>query len=141
VADGPFGVMGCHRPASVRHLDAGADALSVDEVVLGDMGVPNSRLAPIVRLVYHWFGFTSGDPAVDGERPELGRELRGAHASRVLRALGVLSYPVYVYFSDHGELFVPRFDASSFPPLRPIGLVVRLVQKAAQQAFGLRPPA
>jgi uncharacterized protein (DUF362 family) len=141
VADGPFGVMGCHRPASVRHLYAGADALSVDEVVLGDMGVPDSRLAPIVRLVYHWFGFTSGEVAVDGERPALGRELRGAHASKVLRALGVLSYPVYVYFSDRGELFVPRFDVSSFPPLRPIGFAVRLVQKAAQQAFGLRPPA
>ena len=25
VADGPFGVMGCHRPADVRHLYAGAD--------------------------------------------------------------------------------------------------------------------
>jgi hypothetical protein len=45
-----------------------------------------------------------------------------------------------VYLSDHGELFVPAFDTSSFPPLRPIPAVVGLVQKAAQMAFGIRAP-
>jgi uncharacterized protein (DUF362 family) len=140
VAHGPFGVMGCHRPAQVRHLYAGADALSVDEVVLGDLGVEDTRLAPIVRQVYHWFGLSPADIPVDGERPRLGRELRGAHASKILRALGIVSYPVYVYFSDHGELFVPAFDAAAFPPLQPIGVVVGLVQKAAQIGFGIRPP-
>jgi uncharacterized protein (DUF362 family) len=141
VADGPFGVMGCHRPADVRCIYAGADALSVDEVVLGDLGVKDSRLAPIVRQVYHWFGLSPADLVVDGERPRLGRQLRGAHASRLLRGLGAVSYPVYVYLSDHGELFVPALDTASFPPLRPIPPAVRLVQKAAQWAFGIRAPA
>jgi uncharacterized protein (DUF362 family) len=140
VADGPFGVMGCHRPAHVRHIYAGADALSVDEVVLGDLGVPDSRLAPIVRLAYHWFGLTPADVPVDGVRPPLGESLRGAHASKLLRGLGIVSYPMYAYLSNHGELFVPAFDASSFPALRPIGPVVRLVQRAAQLAFGIRAP-
>jgi hypothetical protein len=140
VADGPFGVMGCHRPADVRYIYAGADALSVDEVVLKDLGVSDPRLAPIVRQVYHWFGLSPADVPVDGDRPPLGRLLRGAHASRLLRGLGAVSYPVYVYLSDHGELFVPAFDASSFPPLRPIPPVVGLVQKAAQRAFGIRAP-
>jgi len=140
VADGPFGVMGCHRPAGVRYIYAGADALSVDEVVLGDLGVRDPRLAPIVRQVYHWFGLSPADVPVDGDRPRLGQELRGAHASRLLRGLGAVSYPVYVYLSHHGELFVPAFDAASFPPLRPIPPLVGLVQKAAQLAFGLRAP-
>jgi uncharacterized protein (DUF362 family) len=140
VADGPFGVMGCHRPADVRYIYAGADALSVDEVVLGDLGVGDPRLAPIVRQVYHWFGLSPADVPVDGDRPQLGQELRGAHASRLLRWLGAVSYPVYVYLSDHGELFVPAFDAAAFPPLRPIPPVVGLVQKAAQRAFGIRAP-
>ena len=39
VADGPFGVMGCHSPADIRVVYAGADALSVDETVLDDLGV------------------------------------------------------------------------------------------------------
>jgi len=140
VADGPFGVMGCHRPADVRYIYAGADALSVDEVVLGDLGVGDPRLAPIVRRVYHWFGLSPAEIPVDGDRPPLGRQLRGAHASRLLRWLGAFSYPVYVYLSDHGELFVPAFDAASFPPLRPIPALVGLVQKAAQMAFGIRAP-
>ena len=140
VADGPFGVMGCHRPARVRYIYAGADALSVDEVVLGDLGVRDPRLAPIVRQVYHWFGLSPAAVSVDGTRPRLGQELRGAHASRLLRGLGAVSYPVYVYLSKHGELFVPAFDAATFPPLRPIPPLVRLVQKAAQLAFGLRAP-
>ena len=140
VADGPFGVMGCHRPADVRHIYAGADALSVDEVVLGDLGVSDPRLAPIVRQVYHWFGLSPADVPVVGARPPLGRELRGAHASKLLQGLGALAYPVYVYFSDHGELFVPAFDTAAFPPLHPISPVVGLVQKLAQQAFGIRAP-
>lgn len=140
VADGPFGVMGCHRPAHVRHIYAGADTLSVDEVVLGDLGVHDSRLAPIVRQVYHWFGLSPADIPVDGTRPALGEELRGAHASRLLRGLGTLSYPVYVYFSNHGELFVPAFDTAAFPPLHPINPAVGLVQKVAQRAFGIRAP-
>jgi hypothetical protein len=45
-----------------------------------------------------------------------------------------------VYLSDHGEVFVPALDVASFPPLRPIPPFVALVQKAAQQAFGIRAP-
>jgi uncharacterized protein (DUF362 family) len=141
VADGPFGVMGCNRPADVRHVYAGADALSVDEVVLGDLGVGESRLAPIVRQVYHWFGLSPTAVVVDGIRPDLGGALRGAHASTFLRALGAVSYPVYVYLSDHGELFVPAIDTTAFPALHPIGPLAGLVQRAAQRAFGIRPPA
>ena len=140
VADGPFGVMGCHRPADIRHIYAGADALSVDEVVLGDLGVRDARLAPIVRQVYHWFGLTPADIDVDGVRPELGTVLRGAHASKLLRGLGAVSYPVYVYLSDHGELFVPAIDTTAFPALHPVGPVAGLVQRAAQLAFGIRAP-
>ena len=140
VADGPFGVMGCHRPADVRYIYAGADALSVDEIVLGDLGVPDPRLAPIVHQVYHWFGLGRSKIPVDGDRPPLGRQLRGAHASKLLRGLGALSYPVYVYLSKRGELFVPAFDVASFPALRPIGPVVGLVQRATQRVFGIRAP-
>jgi uncharacterized protein (DUF362 family) len=140
VADGPFGVMGCHRPADIRHIYAGADALSVDEVVLGDLGVRDARLAPIVRQAYHWFGLSPADIAVDGVRPQLSEALRGAHASKLLRGLGAVSYPVYVYLSDHGELFVPAIDTTAFPALHPIGPVAGLVQRAAQLAFGIRAP-
>jgi uncharacterized protein (DUF362 family) len=140
VADGAFGVMGCSRPAEIRLIYAGADALSIDEVVLGDLGIQDPRLAPIVRRVYHWFALSEGDIPVVGVRPDLGADLRGAHASRILRALGIVSYPIYVYMSRRGELFVPRFDSTWFPPLQPISPVVSFVQKSAQRVFGLHAP-
>jgi uncharacterized protein (DUF362 family) len=141
VADGPFGVMGCHRPAAVRHLYAGADPLAVDEVVLEDLGIDDPRRAPIVRRAHHWFGLDRYRVAVDGVRPPLGAELRGAHASRMLRGLGTLSYPIYVYLSRDGDLFVPKMDTTAFPPAPLAGRPTRLVRWAAQRAFGLRPPS
>jgi uncharacterized protein (DUF362 family) len=140
VADGPFGVMGCRHPAMVRHVYAGVDALAVDEVVLGDLGVTDPRRAPILRLAYHWFGLAPATVVVDGTRPDLHGELRGAHASRLWRVIGLLSDPIYSYLSHGGQVFVPALDRASFPPLEPIGPVVGAVQGATQRAFGLRPP-
>ncbi len=140
VADGPFGVMGCRRPAQVRHVYAGADVLAVDEVVLADLGIGDPRLAPIVRCAHHWFGLPLSDPEVDGGRPLLHDELRGAHRSLALRALGTVSYPVYRYLSNHGEVFVPDMDTSAFPPTGRVGALTRAVRWGAQRAFGLRAP-
>jgi uncharacterized protein (DUF362 family) len=140
VADGPFGVMGCARPAQVRCLYAGADVLAVDEAVLGDLGVSDPRQAPIVRQAYHWFGLDPCHPEVDGERPALGAALRGAHSSRLLRALGVASYPIYMYLSDTGERFVPAMDTTAFPELRTPSWSTRAMWRVTQRAFGLHPP-
>jgi hypothetical protein len=140
VADGPFGVMGCHHPAEVRHVYAGRDALAVDEAVLADLGVADPRRAPIVAQAYHWFGLEPGPLTVDGARPPLGQMLRGAHSSPLLRGLGTISYPVYMYLSHRGELFVPAMDTAAFPPLRASGPVTRSVRWLSQRAFGLRPP-
>jgi hypothetical protein len=118
-----------------------ADALSVDEVMLGDLGVGDPRRAPIVRLAYHWFGLAPATVEVDGTRPDLGDQLRGAHASRTIRALGLLSDPIYTYLSSAGRVFVPGLDTVSFPPLRPIGPALRTFQRATQRVFGIRAPA
>jgi uncharacterized protein (DUF362 family) len=141
VADGPFGVMGCARPADVRHIYAGADALAVDEVVLADLGIDDARRAPIVRRAMHWFGLAPRAVAVDGARPDLHNELRGAHASTALRVLGTASYPIYMTLSDRGGRFVPAMDTSAFPPSSPVGFATRLVRSASQRAFGLRASA
>ncbi len=140
VADGPFGVMGCSRPADIRHLYAGADVLTVDEAVLADMGVVDPRKAPILRQAYHWFGLEPAHPRVDGERPALAHELRGAHNSRLLRLLGIAGYPIYVYLSDEGDRFVPAMDEVSFPPRGKPSTTTRLIRWSAQQAFGLHAP-
>ena len=96
--------------------------------------------APVLRMAYHWFGLAPQHVAVDGERPDLHRELRGAHASPWWRALGLLSDPVYVYLSQGGRVFVPALDAAAFPSRQPIGAGLRALQWATQRAFGLWPP-
>ena len=142
VADGPFGVMGCHRPAEVRHLYAGADALAVDEAVLGDLGVADPRRAPIVA---------PGLPLVRAASPRRPRSTasarrcagaaRRARARALLRGLGTVSYPIYMYLSNDGELFVPAMDTAAFPPSAPVGAATRAVRLGRQRAFGLRAPA
>jgi len=142
VADGPFGVMGCARPADVRYLYAGADALSVDEAVLTDLWVSDPRLAPIMRQTYHWFGLGPSRPQVEGDpHRDLGNRLRGAHASRALRLLGQASYPIYMYLSDAGDRFVPAMDTVAFPERTRPGTAVRLTRRVTQKMFGLHPPA
>ena len=141
VAQGPFGVMGCHQPSGVRLVYAGSDALAVDEVVLGDLGIDDARRAPIVRMAHHWFGLAPALIEVDGRRPGLQHELRGAHASRSVRLLGMASHPIYVYLSNGGRVFVPQFDCASFPLLRPVGPALRTIQWVSQRAFGIRAPA
>ncbi len=140
VADGPFGVMGCHRPAQVRYLYAGADALAVDAAVLADLGIGDPRRAPIVAQACHWFGLQPGAAVVDGPAAPLRQQLRGAHSSSLLRGLAAVSYPVYVYLSKRGELFVPAMDTTAFPPSAPSGAPTRAVRWLSQRAFGLRAP-
>ena len=141
VAGGPFGVMGCHRPAEIRYVYAGPDALAVDEAVLADLGIADARRAPIVAQAYHWFGLQAAPLTVDGVRPALRRQLRGAHSSALLRGLGAVSYPIYMYLSNRGELFVPAMDTAAFPPTSRSGAATRSVRWLSQRAFGLRPPA
>jgi uncharacterized protein (DUF362 family) len=141
VADGPFGVMGCHRPVQVRYLYAGADALAVDAAVLADLGISDPRRAPIVAQACHWFGLEPAAAAVDGPQAPLRRQLRGAHSSALLHGLATVSYPVYVYLSNRGELFVPAMDTVAFPPSAPCGAPTRAVRWLSQRAFGLRAPA
>jgi hypothetical protein len=81
----------------------------------------------------------------------MSRAARGAEATAgqiyeesahkgVSTMLSMAAYPVYVYGSGGGALFVPEMDESAFPPLTPPSAPVRIVRRAAQLAFGLRPP-
>ena len=120
VADGPFGVMGCHRPAQVRYMYAGADALSVDEVVLGDLGVTDPRQAPVLRMAYHWFGLAPASVPVDGERPDLHGQLRGAHASRWWRRpRAAVRIPCTSISVREGGSSCPLSTRRPFPPVGP----------------------
>jgi len=138
-ADGPFGVMGCRTPASPLRIYAGRDALAVDSVVLRDTGLPDPFLSPMLRSALYWFGAPAEPEAVHGDvGPITG--FRHPYHNGVSTMLSMAAYPVYVYGSGGGALFVPEMDEAAFPPLTKPSAPVRLVRRAAQLAFGLRPP-
>lgn len=139
VADGPLGVMGCRRPSSVRRIYAGADALSVDAAVLADMGFADPRASVFFREADQWFGRSSAPSEVGGEPGPL-EPFRAPQRSIWFRFISATAAPMYLHFSGHGSLFVPRMDESAFPPLGRPRWGVRLVRRAAQVAFGLHPP-
>lgn len=140
LADGPVGVMGCRHPAEAWRLYAGADPLSVDRAVLDDMGLPDASRVPIVRRAVHWFGIELGPPEVHGSPGAFDSHFRHPWSRPAWRAMAVLSYPVYVYISGEGRLFVPQMDEAAFPPRRVDSWPVRLIRRSAQLAFALRPP-
>lgn len=141
VATGPFGVMGCDRPVTLRRLYAGADPISVDWQVLHDMGVADPDDVPMMRKARHWFGRDVRPRRVLGDAGPIRADLRLPSGHWLRRVFARASYPIYVHASRSGELFVPRMDETAFPPLRPAGPGVRLVRWTTQRAFGLRPPA
>ena len=139
IADGPVGVMGCHDPATAWRVYGGRDALSVDRAVLDDMGLADARRAPIVRKAVHWFGLDLGPVDVQGSPGPLGGGFRNPWSRPSWRALTRLSYPVYVYLSGEGRLFVPAMDEKAFPPLAADPWSVKAVRRGAQLMFGTRP--
>ena len=139
-ADGPFGVMGCRSPAAPLRMYAGRDALAVDSVVLRDTGLPDPFLSPMLRSALHWFGAPAEPEAVHGDVGPI-PGFRNPYHNGVSTMLSMAAYPVYVYGSGGGALFVPEMDEAAFPPLEEVPAPLRMVRRAAQLAFGLRPPA
>jgi len=139
IADGPVGVMGCRRPATAWRVYAGRDALSVDRAVLADMGLADASRVPIIRRAMHWFGVELAPVEVHGSPGAFSGGFRGPWSHPLWRAFAALSYPVYVYMSGQGQLFVPEMDIAAFPPVEDVGWPVRAVRRGVQMAFSLRP--
>ena len=132
--------MGCHRPIDLHCFYAGTDALAVDRAVLADLGVFDCRASPMLRLTAHWFGYSLPPLrwAIGGPS-HIGEEIGGPHRSRLLRRLGEIGVPLYMYLSRDGQLFVPPFDPTAFPELTSASWSIRLVRRTVQRAFGIHP--
>jgi hypothetical protein len=141
VAVGFLGVMGCDRPAFPRRIYASRDIVALDRAVLADIGSPDPRGGPIVRLAEQWRGL-SDDPVIrDGELGPFGPDVRTPWRNPVTWAAARLAQDVYEHLSGRGRLFVPAMDTEAFPPLGPVDPLTRVVREAAQQVFGLHPGA
>ena len=139
VAVGPFGVMGCARPQTVNRFYAGADALAVDWAALRDMGRKEPATVPILRRALHWFGVSGAPRQVHGSPGPI-TGFRHPYATTWSHLCARLAYPVYVYASGEGELFVPAMDTNVFPLRRRPSFPTRVARWTSRRAFGLHAP-
>jgi len=137
--DGILGAMGSPRPKVPRRLYAGADALAVDVVAARHLGLRDPRQSSMLRAAFHWFGDPSAATQVVGpDEPVAG--WRGPHHNELSSMLSFVAYPIYVFGSGRGALFVPEMDEEAFPPVTPPSLGLRVGRKLLQASLGLRFP-
>jgi uncharacterized protein (DUF362 family) len=138
-SDGLVGVMGCPRPPSPRRVYAGEDALAVDLVAARHMGVREPEQTNILRAACHWFGDPRERIEVVGANENL-REWRGPYETEFSTMLSFVAYPVYVFGSGRGSLFVPEMDERAFPPLQAVSFSHRVLRAALRRLLGLHFP-
>jgi uncharacterized protein (DUF362 family) len=138
-SDGLVGVMGCPRPPSPRRVYAGEDALAVDLVAARHMGVREPEQTNILRAACHWFGDPRERIDVVGTNENL-RGWRGPYETEFSTMLSFVAYPVYVFGSGRGSLFVPEMDEKAFPPLQRVSFFQRVLRAALRRLLGLHFP-
>jgi uncharacterized protein (DUF362 family) len=138
-SDGLVGVMGCPRPPSPRRVYAGEDALAVDLVAARHMGVREPEQTNILRAACHWFGDPRERIEVVGTNENL-RGWRGPYETEFSTLLSFVAYPVYVFGSGRGSLFVPEMDETAFPPLQRVSFFHSVLRGALRRLLGLHFP-
>ncbi len=136
-ADGPLGVMGCRKPADLRRFWASRNIAVLDASVIADIG-EDPRTSIILRRARDWFGV---DISPDAETRPVDRSYRRRRANLFGRFVCATAYPMYMFGSGKGVLFVPQMDESAFPQIGKQNVPTKAVRKVAQVVFGLRPPS
>jgi uncharacterized protein (DUF362 family) len=138
-SDGLVGVMGCPQPQSPQRVYAGEDALAVDLVAARHMGVREPEQTNILRAACHWFGDPRERVEVVGANENL-PGWRGPYETEFSTMLSFVAYPVYVFGSGRGSLFVPEMDEQAFPPLQRVTFSRRVLRAALRRLLGLHFP-
>jgi uncharacterized protein (DUF362 family) len=135
-ADGLIGIMGCPHPKSPKRLYASEDALALDLVAARHMGVSDPHRTNILRAACHWFGDPSERTEVVGTDEPLS-EWRGPYDTEFSTLLSAVAYPVYVFGSGRGSLFVPEMDEAAFAPLEQSTFPRTVLRRGLRRLLGL----
>src|SRR5467141_2384702 len=100
------------------------------------MGVREPNRCILLRAACHWFGDPSDRIEVIGTDQPL-REWRGPYDTEFSTLLSFLAYPVYVFGSGRGSLFVPEMDEKEFPPLHRETITRRILRRGLRRLLGL----
>ena len=134
-ADGLIGVMGCPHPKSPKRLYASGDALALDIVAARHLKINGPGDSSILRAATHWFGNPAATSEVVGSDEPVA-EWRGPYDNELSALLSFFAFPVYVFGSARGSLFVPEMDEDAFPPLDR-SLFAGIARRATVRLLGL----
>ena len=137
--DGLLGMLSCPRPKMPCRFYAGCDALAVDLVAARHTGIEAPENVGLNRAARHWFGDPTKNIRVIGvDKPV--KNWRSPYQNEWTTMLSLLAYPVYVYGSNRGAVFVPEMDEEAFPPVAPVGALLRFRRRSLQRFLGIRHP-
>jgi len=137
-SDGLVGIMGCPRPKSPKGFMP-ARMRWRWTCSSQHMGVREPNRCIILRA-----------PATGSAIPAAAwRSWHGPAVARVARPydtevstlLSFLAYPVYVFGSGRGSLFVPEMDEKAFPPLQRETFTRRILRRGLRRLLGLHFPS
>jgi uncharacterized protein (DUF362 family) len=137
--DGLVGVMGCPHPKSPHRIYASGDALALDAVAARHMGIADVRASCILRAAVHWFSEPSPAVEVIGVDEALSA-WKSPHHNDFSSLLSLVAFPVYVFGSGRGAVFVPEMDENAFPPLAPESFRLKWSRGFVRALLGLRLP-
>ena len=135
--DGLAGVMGCPHPKSPRRIYASGDALALDAVAARHMGIADVRASCILRAAAHWFGEPSPALEIIGTDTQLAA-WKSPHHNDFSSLLSLVAFPVYVFGSGRGAMFVPEMDEKAFPLLAPESFRLKWSRRFVRALLGLR---
>lgn len=134
--DGLVGIMGCKHPKHPNRFYLGRDAFSVDRVAATHMGLGENPNSSIMRAANHWFGGWADNIEIIGTDEPIS-EWRSPTHNRLWSLLSLMSFPMYMLFSNRGSLFVAKMDEEAFPPLGKPGWRTRALRHFNRMVIGL----
>lgn len=134
--DGLIGMMGCKNPVHPRRFYLGRDALAVDMVAARHMGMKVLPQSGMLNSVRQWFGGWSTGIEVHGTDEPI-ENWRNPVENRFWALLSLMSFPMYMLFSNRGSYFVAEMDEVAFPPKTRPGFMTRFLRKLNRRIIGL----
>src|SRR5436189_5336415 len=103
-----------------------------------DLGIKDLHVWSMLRVARHWLGGSERVEVIGNDEPV--SDWRCPYCNELSTLLSFLAYPVYVFGSGRGSLFVPEMDEQAFPPLNREGIFLKLGRRSLQAFLGLRHP-
>ena len=121
---GILGVMGCKKPIDPKRFYFSEDILAIDRVVIKHLKFNQLPQKSALLNAIHWFGLKGENYKILGEDSEI-KSWKSPTKNFFWTFLSFLSYPMYLFFSKKGQLFVPKMDLDSFPYKKKPNFIMR----------------